>query len=54
MPPYVIAHNKDLVALASIRPSSADALASVPGFGPSRVAKYGDEILALIASAADD
>ena len=51
MPPYVIAHNKDLVALASIRPSSVEALAAVPGFGPSRVAKYGEEILALLAAA---
>jgi ATP-dependent DNA helicase RecQ len=49
MPSYVIAHNKDLVALAAIRPGSEAALGSVPGFGPSRVAKYGDELLALIA-----
>ncbi len=53
MPPYVIAHNKDLMALAAIRPSSEAALANVPGFGPSRVAKYGEEILALIAAADD-
>lgn len=48
MPPYVIAHNKDLIALAVVRPTTLDALAQVPGFGPSRVAKYGQDLIDLI------
>ena len=51
MPAYVIAHNKALVAVAAIRPSTRDALIEVPGFGPSRAEKYGDELLALIEGA---
>lgn len=51
VPPYVIAHNSMLRNLALTRPTTAAMLAAVPGFGPSRVEKYGAELLRLIAGA---
>ena len=48
VPPYVVAHNATLQAIAAARPGSASRLAEVKGFGPARVEKYGDEILALV------
>ncbi len=51
VPPYVVAHNNMLLAVAQSRPHTHVALANVPGFGPARVEKYGDEILALTSEA---
>lgn len=53
MPAYVIAHDAALAAIAAARPESLDALGSVPGIGPSTVAKYGAEILDLVAAHAE-
>ena len=49
VPPYVVAHNSMLADLALARPTTAAALGKVKGFGPARVEKYGDEILAVVA-----
>ena len=49
MPPYIIAHNATLREIACRRPATLDALATVNGFGRSKIEKYGDEILALVA-----
>jgi ATP-dependent DNA helicase RecQ len=54
VPPYVVAHNSMLRNLAITRPTTPAALGSVPGFGPSRVERYGPELLRLIASAPPD
>jgi hypothetical protein len=35
--------------LAVTRPTTLVALGAVPGFGPARVEKYGEELLGLIA-----
>ncbi|MDP9368308.1 MAG: RecQ family ATP-dependent DNA helicase [Chloroflexota bacterium] len=51
VPPYVVAHNNMLLAVAQSRPLSHVALGNLPGFGPARVEKYGDEILALTSEA---
>lgn len=53
VPPYVVAHNNMLRNLAASRPATTTALMSVPGFGSSRVQKYGAELLQVI-SASDD
>jgi ATP-dependent DNA helicase RecQ len=49
VPAYVVAHNSMLRNLAVARPRTVDELETVPGFGPARSAKYGDELLPLIA-----
>jgi ATP-dependent DNA helicase RecQ len=48
VPTYVVAHNSMLLNLAVSRPVTKAALLSVPGFGPTRVEKYGAEILGVI------
>ena len=49
VPPHVIFHDTTLAAVAELRPSSKDALLSVPGLGPVKLARYGDDLLALVA-----
>jgi ATP-dependent exoDNAse (exonuclease V) alpha subunit len=47
-PPYVIAHNKALEAVAARRPTSEGDLLDVPGFGAKRVETYGEDILRIV------
>ncbi len=49
-PAYTVAHNATLEAIATARPASAGGLAKISGVGPSFVAKYGAEVLAIVAS----
>jgi superfamily II DNA helicase RecQ len=51
MPPYVIAHDSTLTAIAAARPGTLAALRRVPGMGPTKLDRYGDEILAVIEEA---
>jgi len=51
VPPYVVAHNSMLVDLALVRPTTAERLSRINGFGPSRVERYGEEVLAIVAGA---
>ena len=53
MPPYVIAHDATLRAIADANPRSLAALNRVKGMGPQRVDRYGDEILAVLAAAGE-
>ena len=50
MPPYVIAHDATLAAIAEARPASLSALRRVKGMGPAKLEKYGDGILEVIAT----
>jgi DNA helicase-2/ATP-dependent DNA helicase PcrA len=49
VPAQVIFHDATLAAVAEARPASRDALMALPGFGPLKVERYGDELLALVA-----
>jgi len=49
VPPYVIFHDKTLVAMASERPSSRGELAEIPGVGERKLERYGDAFLGTIA-----
>ncbi len=51
MPPYVIAHDATLLAIAEGRPRTMAGLRRVKGMGPAKLEKYGDEILAAIEAA---
>jgi superfamily II DNA helicase RecQ len=53
VPPYVVAHDAQLRSLADVRPLDSTALLEVPGFGPTRVERYGEEIVAVIAGFTD-
>jgi ATP-dependent DNA helicase RecQ len=45
LPAYCVFHDRTLAALARERPSTLDAMAAVPGVGPSKLAKYGAAFL---------
>ncbi|HEV7862714.1 MAG TPA: ATP-dependent DNA helicase UvrD2 [Acidimicrobiia bacterium] len=49
VPAQVIFHDATLAAVAEARPVSRDALMAVPGLGPMKVERYGEELLALVA-----
>ena len=51
---FVILTNKTLWAISDAAPSSPAALMDVPGMGPGRFEKYGEEILALVDQALAD
>jgi superfamily II DNA helicase RecQ len=48
VPSYVIAPNVTLTEIARRRPANPGELVEIKGFGPTRVEKYGDEILAIL------
>ncbi|HSL34571.1 MAG TPA: ATP-dependent DNA helicase UvrD2 [Candidatus Limnocylindrales bacterium] len=48
VPAFVVAHDTTLAAIAEARPASAAALRRVKGMGPTKLERYGDEILAVV------
>ena len=50
VPAYVVLHDATLRELASLRPRTLDELASVKGFGPVKLERYGDDLLAVLAA----
>jgi len=51
VPPYVIFHDSTLREIAAARPSSLAELAQVNGVGRTKLERYGDAMLAAVASA---
>ena len=51
MPAYVVLHDATLRDLAAARPDELHELAAVKGFGPAKIERYGDDVLAVVASA---
>jgi len=51
VPAYVVFHNSTLEEIASRRPRSLDELGAVPGVGPSKLERYGEDVLAALAAA---
>lgn len=51
LPAYVVCHDRSLRAIAMSRPASLAALGACPGIGPTKLERYGDEILALVDTA---
>ncbi len=49
VPAYVIFHDTTLAAVAEVRPSTREGLLGVPGLGPVKAQRYGDDLLALVA-----
>jgi ATP-dependent DNA helicase UvrD/PcrA len=49
VPPYVVFHDKTLAAIASSKPSDRGALGEITGVGPTKVERYGDEVLDVVA-----
>jgi ATP-dependent DNA helicase RecQ len=51
VPAYVVLHDATLRELAALRPQTLQELAGVKGFGPVKVERYGDDLLAVLAAA---
>lgn len=51
VPAFVIFHDTTLAAIAEARPASRDALLALPGLGPVKAERYGDQLLAVVATA---
>ena len=50
MPAYVVLHDRTLAELTARKPADRPGLLSVPGMGPAKVDKYGDELLHVLAA----
>jgi ATP-dependent DNA helicase RecQ len=48
VPAYVVCHDRTLLELAAIKPSSVEALAEIHGMGPARISSYGEPFLATV------
>jgi len=46
--PFVVLHDRTLIAIASELPGSPGELSSIPGIGPAKLASYGDAILSIV------
>jgi ATP-dependent DNA helicase RecQ len=46
--PFIILHDRTLLAIAAARPQSTEELLAVPGIGPGKAEKYGDAIVSLV------
>jgi ATP-dependent DNA helicase RecQ len=51
VPAYVVLHDATLRELAAGRPTSHAELAGVKGLGPTKLERYGDDLLAVLAAA---
>jgi ATP-dependent DNA helicase RecQ len=52
--PFVVLHDRTLMAIASRLPRSHEELGELPGIGPGKLAAYGETILGIVAGAAGD
>ena len=50
VPPYVICHDRTLVELATVKPTSEAGLHDITGLGAAKIARYGSEMLAVIGA----
>jgi len=52
VPAFVVFHDTTLAAVAEARPCDRTSLLALPGMGPVKADRYGDALLAVVASAA--
>src|SRR5919202_2286088 len=48
LPAYVVFHNATLAEIAGRRPRDLTELGAVPGVGPTKLERYGEEVLAVL------
>ena len=46
--PFIVMHDRTLAEIALRRPTAIEDLASVPGMGPVKIAKYGEGLLRIV------
>jgi ATP-dependent DNA helicase RecQ len=47
--PFMILHDAVLRSIAAVRPDSSESLSQISGIGPAKLAKYGTEVLQVVA-----
>ena len=50
VPAYVVFHDRTLSEIARLRPRDRSGLASIGGVGPTKLERYADEVLELVAT----
>ncbi len=50
VPQFVIAHDKELITIVKQKVENIDDLKTIKGFGEKKIAKYGEDIIALLNS----
>lgn len=50
IPSFMVCHNTELLTIAKIKPQSLDDLSKIKGFGGQKIAKFGDDIIAVLNS----
>ncbi len=51
VPAYVVFHDATLLEIARRRPTTLAGLRTIPGIGPTKLERYGDDVIAVIESA---
>ncbi|MFL5945082.1 MAG: ATP-dependent helicase [Gaiellaceae bacterium] len=51
LPAYIVFHNATLAEIAGRKPRDLSELGAVPGVGPTKLERYGDEVLAVLHAA---
>jgi DNA helicase-2/ATP-dependent DNA helicase PcrA len=51
LPAYIVFHNSTLAEIAGRRPRDLSELGTVPGVGPTKLERYGSEVLAVLRAA---
>jgi DNA helicase II / ATP-dependent DNA helicase PcrA len=54
LPAYVVFHNSTLAEIAGRRPRDLSELGAVPGVGPAKLDRYGDDVLGVVASCREE
>jgi superfamily II DNA helicase RecQ len=50
IPHFIICHNAELITIAKVKPRTMEELQTIKGFGETKIAKFGEDILALLNS----
>ena len=50
IPNFMVCHNTELLTISKIKPQTLDELSNIKGFGGQKIAKFGDDFLALLIS----
>ena len=54
LPAYIVFHNSTLAEIAGRRPRDRSELAAVPGVGPTKLDRYADDVLRVIATCSEE
>jgi len=50
LPTYLVTSNSELISVAKVKPQTTDELIKIRGFAGQKIAKYGNDIIAVINS----